>query len=212
MKRHLFARGFTLVELLVAVALLSLIMVAFYTIFEGGIKAYETGEKRVELIQNARAALSIMTSQIRQALPEDASANPPLVLEIGADRIRFSTPIGGGMPGIKEITFYLSSGTIYRQRTLPHRWYDYYKVYKPPYTNPPFPEPVTAALPGTEGIVSYLLFEEKELVGTSRSGLIRITLTVKADPADQKDPGITLHAIVKCASRYGEGLSGKWSW
>lgn len=211
MKRHLFARGFTLVELLVAVALLSLIMVAFYTIFEGGIKAYEMGEKRVELIQNARAALSIMTSQIRQALPEDASANPPLVLEIGADRIRFSTPIGGGSVGIKEITFYLSSGTIYRQRTSSQRWYDYYKVYKGPYATGP-PEPVTAALPGTEGVVSYLLFEEKEPVGTSRSGLIRITLTVKADPADQKDPGITLHAIVKCASRYGEGLSGRWSW
>ncbi|MCG2677232.1 prepilin-type N-terminal cleavage/methylation domain-containing protein [bacterium] len=71
-------RGFTLVELLVAVALLSLIMVAFFTIFKGGTAAWKKGDIRTELVQNGRIALDRMASEIRQALPKDENATPPI--------------------------------------------------------------------------------------------------------------------------------------
>ncbi len=204
------ARGVTLVELLVAVTLLSLIMVAFYTVFKMGTRAYRTGEERVELIQNARIALDMMASQIRQALPEDDGAVPRIEFEIegGTGRegpqIRFSSPIDN-TSGAEEITFYLndSNHTLYKKVNNP-----WAKGSDPGYSF----QQITADLPitETEGVVSYLWFNEKEPVGVAHSGMIRITLTVKADPTDDSDPGTTLHAIVKSAFCYGVGLSGEF--
>lgn len=200
--------GVTLVELLVAVALLSLLMVAFYTVFKGGSKAYQTGEERVELIQNARIALDMMASQIRQVLPEDGGANPPIEFEIeggtakSGPQIRFSAPIDS-TAGAEEITFYASNYTVYKKVNNP-----WAKGSDPGASS----ASITADLPITEtvGVVSYLWFEEKEPVGAAHSGMIRITLAVKADPADTSEKPFSLHTIVKSAFCYGVGLSGEF--
>jgi len=204
MKNFPSPRGVTLVELLVAVALLSLIMVAFYTVFRGGSKAYKTGEERVELIQNARIALDMMVSQIRQALPPDASANPEIKFEIiDGTSIKFFAPIDS-TPGAEEITFSASSYTLYKKTDNPIRWYTTPSPgeYKDPAVSS---NPVTAALPGTEGVVSNLKFEEKD-----SDGLIRITMLVSADPTDASEKVYSFHAIVKAGFRYGLGLSGEF--
>lgn len=210
--------GVTLVELLVALAILSLIMVAFYTVFRGATSSYEKGQTRVELIQNARIAVDMMASQIRQALPEDAAANPPIEFEVeggtprSGPQFRFSSPIDSSV-GVEEITFYLddSNHTLYKKVNNPTYWKG--TVAGGAYYDPGFSyQQITADLPitETEGVVSYLWFEEKPPVGVAHSGMIRITLTVKADPTDATDPGITLHTIVKTAFCYGVGLSGEF--
>lgn len=208
--------GVTLVELLVAVALLSLIMVAFYTVFKGGTKAYQTGEERVEIIQNARVAFDIMVSQIRQALPEVSGDNPDVVLELGGggtamngNRITFYAPIDG-VKGAEKIQFSRYSGepgvgsetyTLYKRVDNPPVQSDDY------YDNPsPSSSQITAAMPGTEGVVYSLWFEDKP--PASRVGMIRITMKFKADPTDANEPETTLHAIVKVGNRYGEDLTG----
>ena len=193
--------GVTLIELLVALTVFAFLMVAFYTVFKIGNKAYETGEKRVELIQNARVVLDMMASQIRQALPDTLSIDgsgkwitfyAPIDGTEGAEKIQFSRY--SGEPGVGSET-----NTLYK------------RVDNPPTDsgNPdPSSQPVTADLPRieTEGIVSGLLFEEND-----SDGLIRITMEFKADPIDDNEPEIILHDIVKVGFCYGVGMGGGFS-
>ncbi len=60
-------RGFTLAELLIASAVLGLIMLGVFTIQRQGLSAYQVGAARVEVQQNARAALETMFNEIRAA-------------------------------------------------------------------------------------------------------------------------------------------------
>jgi prepilin-type N-terminal cleavage/methylation domain-containing protein len=60
-------RGFTLAELLVACAVLGIIMVGVLGIQQQGLTAYQVGAARVEVQQNARAALETMFNEIRTA-------------------------------------------------------------------------------------------------------------------------------------------------
>lgn len=217
MKGSPSSRGFTLVELLVAVALLSLLMVAFYTIFKGGTKAYETGEERVEIIQNARIAFERMVNEIRQALPDVDGDTPDVVFELGGGAtakdgkwITFYAPIDG-VKGAEKIQFSRYSG----EPGVGSETYTLYmRVLNPPYqtseggysSRNPSSDPITAAMPGTEGVVTYLWFEDRP--PASRVGMLRITMKFKADPTDANEPVTTLHAMVKAGIRYGEDLTG----
>jgi prepilin-type N-terminal cleavage/methylation domain-containing protein len=60
-------RGFTLAELLVASAVLGLLMLGVFTVQRQGLGAYQVGAARVEVQQNARAALETMFGEIRTA-------------------------------------------------------------------------------------------------------------------------------------------------
>jgi prepilin-type N-terminal cleavage/methylation domain-containing protein len=60
-------RGFTLAELLVASAVLGFLMLGVFTIQRQGLGAYQVGAARVEVQQNARAALETMFDDIRNA-------------------------------------------------------------------------------------------------------------------------------------------------
>lgn len=211
-------RGVTLVELLVAVALLSLLMIAFYTVFKGGSKAYETGEKRVEIIQNARVAFERMVNEIRQAVHEVSGDNPDVVFELGGGTqrqgywITFYAPIDG-VEGAEKIQFSRYSGepgvgsetyTLYKRVDNPP-----YQTSEGGYSDPgASSQQITAAMPGTEGIVTYLFFEEKEPVGVAHSGLIRVTMKFKADPEDANEPEFVFYDIVKSGFCYGTGLTG----
>ena len=59
--------GFTLTELLVAIAILGLIMLGVMTLLMTGNQSYLTGSNQVEAQASARAALERMTNDIREA-------------------------------------------------------------------------------------------------------------------------------------------------
>jgi len=61
-------RGFTLAELLVVSAVLGIIMLGIFTVQHQGLTAYLVGAARVEVQQNARAALETMLNEVRTAL------------------------------------------------------------------------------------------------------------------------------------------------
>jgi prepilin-type N-terminal cleavage/methylation domain-containing protein len=61
-------RGFTLAELLVVSAVLGIIMLGIFTVQQQGLSAYLMGAGRVEVQQNARAALDTMLNEVRSAL------------------------------------------------------------------------------------------------------------------------------------------------
>jgi prepilin-type N-terminal cleavage/methylation domain-containing protein len=67
-------RGFTLAELLVASAVLGLLMLAVFTVQRQGLSAYLAGAVRVEVQQNGRAALEMMSNDLRSALAITAVA------------------------------------------------------------------------------------------------------------------------------------------
>lgn len=217
-------RGVTLVELLVAVALLSLIMVAFYTIFKGGTKAYETGETRVELIQNARIALDRISSEIRQALPDpyDFKIYKETGVTVSAGSfgqiIFFYAPIDDKSSdtntyGAEEIRFsqlYCSHSPSCNGANDTHKNLVYKRVKNPDqnYGNQEVTTEVLANLQtGVDRENSGITFcEEPPAVTGVRSGLITIKLILKEDPSDSDSPEYIIQTKVKAPRQYGIGL------
>ncbi len=60
-------RGFSLAELLTAVAVLGLLMAGVATLNQQGIQAYVAGSNRVEVQQNGRVGLELMVRELRSA-------------------------------------------------------------------------------------------------------------------------------------------------
>ena len=59
-------RGFALVELLVAFAVLMLVLAAITTVHQGVLQAYVAGSNKTEVQQNARVALERVARELRQ--------------------------------------------------------------------------------------------------------------------------------------------------
>lgn len=74
-------QGFSLVELVVGMAIFLLVLLAVYQLFDTGSATYRSGQRKVDVQQNARVALDEIVRQLRVAgyYPEnyDASLGPP---------------------------------------------------------------------------------------------------------------------------------------
>ncbi|MBU1911937.1 MAG: prepilin-type N-terminal cleavage/methylation domain-containing protein [Candidatus Omnitrophica bacterium] len=66
--RKLFAEGFTLVEILISLAILAMIVASTFTIFRSASKSWQKGETRSQRYQNARNAVSRISTEISQAV------------------------------------------------------------------------------------------------------------------------------------------------
>ncbi len=66
-KKSNTSRGFTLLELLIAMAIFSIAMTTLFSVFASQNKSYTTQIQVVDMQQNARAALYIMEREIRMA-------------------------------------------------------------------------------------------------------------------------------------------------
>lgn len=63
--------GFTLVELLVTMVMMTIVMFALYSIFDTGIRVFSFGNDKVNVAENARIGLEKMEREIRAAYPYD---------------------------------------------------------------------------------------------------------------------------------------------
>ena len=68
-------RGFSLVEILVAVALLSVIMFGLLAMFYQTQRAFKIGSTQVDVAETGRATMQILTSELKQMMP---SADPAI--------------------------------------------------------------------------------------------------------------------------------------
>jgi type IV pilus assembly protein PilW len=60
-------KGFSLIELLVAMAIASILMAGIYTFYQNQLKTHITQQQMVDMQQDARAAMYMMTRDIRMA-------------------------------------------------------------------------------------------------------------------------------------------------
>ncbi len=114
-------RGFTLAELLVVCAVLGLILAGVLTIQMQGQAAYLFGAHRVEVQQNNRIALDLMTRELRSALSVTAlgSATDLTFVDMNGTTVRYQlagtilnrvaagvgTPLIGGVQTL-QITYF----------------------------------------------------------------------------------------------------------
>ena len=87
--------AFTLIELVISAALMALILVSAYLCLGAGFSAQKLIEPRVEIFQNARVAMAIMTADLRAACPlsrdDDFLGMTRMVGEVEADNLDFAT-------------------------------------------------------------------------------------------------------------------------
>jgi type II secretory pathway component PulJ len=115
--------GFTLVEVLVASAMMFAVLFALYAVFDISVRAFEYGGDAVQAVGDARLALDRMEREIRAAYPYDPTSTPPrryLFLDPldptkpavpAATRIAFGNETGGDLKiGASEVVGYYLSG------------------------------------------------------------------------------------------------------
>ena len=89
--------GFTLVEVLVAAAMMFAVLFALYAVFDVSVRAFGYGGNRVEAVGNARLAMDRMEREIRAAFPYDQTTDPP-------KRYLFVDPLDPTKPAVPTAT------------------------------------------------------------------------------------------------------------
>jgi len=114
--RQRVQRGFTLIELMVSVAVMSIILAAAYVCFSSGVSSQRLVEGRVDMVQNARVAMAILTADLRGACPLSKEVEflgmDRMLGEIEADNIDFGThnytPRRSGEGDFCEVSYFLA--------------------------------------------------------------------------------------------------------
>lgn len=165
MKPVNFNKGFTLVELFVAMAIFSLVLVILLLMLGEVNRAWVVGEQRVESFQNGRAILELVSRELAQAVISDKLQfvqDPKLApnvpnLATNASSLFWQAPLGSTINGnICVVGYYLtrtdpsgaSAGQYQLRRLLisPDNTNSYYGVYstEPNATNTPWVESLHA--------------------------------------------------------------------
>jgi type IV pilus assembly protein PilW len=89
------ARGFTLVEMVIAMAVGLIVLFLLYDLFEAESKQYNTQEAIVEMQQNARAAMDMLTTEARMAGYDPTSAAAAGINAFAANSLTFTQDLNG---------------------------------------------------------------------------------------------------------------------
>lgn len=104
-------RGFTLVELLVTTAIISVMSLIISNIYSSGNKQYRTGLKRIEL--NEKAALA---ERDFETITRGATS----IIAAESDNLSFYTYlIGDANPAPSKIDYYIENNVLYRSSIAP---------------------------------------------------------------------------------------------
>ena len=109
-------KGFTLIELMVGMAIASVLMAGIFTFYQNQLKSHITQQELVDMQQDARAGMYMMTSEIRMAGHDPQNTGQFTILIADADQIFFRSDIdGNGTIAIDEHFYYtLDDGDLVR--------------------------------------------------------------------------------------------------
>jgi len=101
-------KGFTLVEIMVALALSGIVMASIYMAFLSQQRSYLAQDQVSAMQQNIRAGLDIMTREIRMAGFDPSGTGNYNVLAASSDSFNFTADLNedGGAPGSGETFLY----------------------------------------------------------------------------------------------------------
>jgi general secretion pathway protein J len=126
-RRSAFAAGFTLLELMIAMTILSMLSVALYGVISLGATSAGAGERRSEQTRRYRTAVGVMLRQLRSAAPvyvshgddedEDRPAEPYFIGE--KDSLEFATasPQGPNAAGLALVHYWVDDGKLMMSET-----------------------------------------------------------------------------------------------
>ena len=95
-------KGFSLIELMVAMAIASILMAGIYTFYQHQLKTHITQQEMVDMQQDARAAMYMMTREIRMAGydPQNAGA---AIRTANVAQMAFDSDIFGPSSGLSGV-------------------------------------------------------------------------------------------------------------
>ena len=122
--------GFTLIELIISSVLMTMILVSAYSCLNAAYSSQKLIEPRVEIIQNARVAMAILSADLRGACPLSTNYQflgmHRMLGEMDADNLDFAThnytPRRPHEGDFCEVSFYMDkdplsgTGTLWRRR------------------------------------------------------------------------------------------------
>ncbi len=99
-------KGFTLIEILISLAILAMIVASTFTIFRSASKSWQKGETRSERYQNARNSISRMSSEISQAV---INSNPLCKFTGDKNKVSFFSFVStdAGVFELSEVEYWL---------------------------------------------------------------------------------------------------------
>jgi len=89
--------GFSLIELVVAMAVTGVVVGAVYSVYHAQQRSYNTQQEIVEMQQNIRAAMQLMEREIRMAGYTPFEESGSGIQNAAADSVRFTMDIHDGM-------------------------------------------------------------------------------------------------------------------
>ena len=190
-------KGFTVVELSLTVVIFSFFMVAVYTIFDTGMKAWNMGRARTDLQNNGEIILKRIIREL------SSSSQESIVLDPNGEYISFESPLknsdfaydpnNGGTPLWQGNIIYYSSADpvnnnkkiLYRrylsypgERSLPSPMLDLDLKYKLAGTPPV--EPLPDFKPVASGINTFFVSKNKSIIN------LKIIYSKEAKGANRK--------------------------
>jgi prepilin-type N-terminal cleavage/methylation domain-containing protein len=111
---HTDERGFSLIELLVSLAVGSILLMAIFGALDYSVTANGKIQDRVDSAQRGRAAMELITRQLRSqiCLGPGYPAIPSGITSDGSS-ITFYTDLGGDTPKLQRRTITYSNGTLF---------------------------------------------------------------------------------------------------
>lgn len=94
--------GFTIIELVVAMALTSMLIAVVAMAFTGQSRSYNTQQDVVSLQQDLRSALQLIAKEIRMAGYDPTGNANAAIVTANATNLRFTQDIGGGVGGVSD--------------------------------------------------------------------------------------------------------------
>jgi prepilin-type N-terminal cleavage/methylation domain-containing protein len=133
-------RGFSLAELMIAVAIIGVVMAGVFVLQRQAQQAYLLGSNRVETQQNARVAVDLMTRELRsaQSVTTLTSATDMTFVDQNGDTIRYALSSGTLNRTVNGVTTALIGGV----QSLAMTYYSVYDVYTATYTTTTAPSAV----------------------------------------------------------------------